>query len=177
MKKLIYILAALSANSVVQAEQYCPPEIHKTTQQFAQNNDGTVSDNITNLIWKRCIEGQSSTNCSAGTAINATWVEALQHVAAVNSDAIAGTQVYQHLGYSDWRLPNVKELASLVDLRCTLPAVDKTLFPNLPVSAHHWTSTPSANNNMAWSIEFTHGQTVPTNKAEQHYIHLVRTAP
>ncbi len=63
---------------------------------FADNGDGTISDQATGLMW-----AQSDSN----TGLN--FEEALAYVAAMNAQA--------HLGHTDWRLPNIKELHSLMD--------------------------------------------------------------
>ena len=63
---------------------------------FHDNGDGTITDNATTLMWSRADSG-------AGM----DWAEALAWVQAKNAA--------NYLGYSDWRLPNIKELQSLVD--------------------------------------------------------------
>jgi len=63
---------------------------------FVDNQDGTISDNATELMW---------TKEDNGSGLN--WQQALVWVEQKNSQ--------NHLGYSDWRLPNVKELQSILD--------------------------------------------------------------
>ncbi len=63
---------------------------------FHDNGDGTITDRATGLIW-------SATDSGRGM----TWEEALAWVEQRNAEA--------YLGYRDWRLPNAKELQSLVD--------------------------------------------------------------
>ncbi len=63
---------------------------------FVDNSDGTITDNATRLIWIK------SDN---GTGLN--WEEALDWVYQKNQE--------NYLGYNDWRLPNAKELQSIVD--------------------------------------------------------------
>ncbi len=60
------------------------------------NGDGTITDNATGLIW---------TKSDSGTGMN--WQEALAWVQTKNAA--------NYLGHSDWRLPNAKELQSIVD--------------------------------------------------------------
>ena len=64
--------------------------------KFSDNGDGTVTDSATGLMWSQS---------DSGTGVN--WEEALAWVQAKNAE--------NYLGYSDWRLPNVKELQSIVD--------------------------------------------------------------
>ena len=75
------------------------------TPRFADNGDGTATDKLTGLDWLR------DANCPAGTK---TWQEALDWVDDLNTTAIACTD-YAAMTFTDWRLPNVKELLSLVD--------------------------------------------------------------
>jgi hypothetical protein len=63
---------------------------------FTDNGDGTVTDNATGLMWSQD---------DSGTGMN--WAEALAWVEQKNAE--------NYLGYSDWRLPNAKEMQSLVD--------------------------------------------------------------
>ena len=63
---------------------------------FADNGDGTITDKATGLMWSQN---------DSGTGMN--WEEALAWVQTMNAE--------QYLGYDDWRLPNVKELQSIVD--------------------------------------------------------------
>ncbi|NQU39440.1 MAG: DUF1566 domain-containing protein [Lentisphaerae bacterium] len=63
---------------------------------FHDNGDGSISDRATGLIWS---QGDS------GRGMN--WEESLAWVAARNRA--------NYLGHSDWRLPNAKELQSIVD--------------------------------------------------------------
>jgi len=63
---------------------------------FTNNGDGTISDLATGLTWSQN---------DSGTGLS--WTNALLWVQAKNAAC--------YLGYSDWRLPNAKELQSLVD--------------------------------------------------------------
>jgi formylglycine-generating enzyme required for sulfatase activity len=65
------------------------------TNNFVDNGDDTLTDRVTGLMWQK--EGSSE---------GMTWAEAKEYVNKLNSDLFAG--------YSDWRLPTIEELASLM---------------------------------------------------------------
>lgn len=118
--------------------------------RYAYSADGTeVTDAQTGLIWRRCTVGQTWANatCTGGLTVF-SHEEALAH---------AMTQ-------TGWRLPNVKELASLVDITSVRPAVNSLAFPGTPTAAY-WSSTPDvqapAN---AWAVDFTLGAVNPLGR-------------
>ena len=93
-------------------------------------NGSEVTDSKTSLTWRRCSEGQrwNAGTCS-GTA------------ALYNNDQARELAQSQ----AGWRLPSVKELASLIDPGRKSPSIDLTAFPATP-SNMFWTSSPTAHN-------------------------------
>ena len=89
---------------------------------FTINNDGTVTDPTTGLTWMRCAMGQTwnGTTCT-GTASTYTYDQA---------NALTGTVTFA--GQSDWRLPNIRELQTIMNLSAYGPSIDSTAFPNFP---------------------------------------------
>ena len=132
--------------------QSCKPEsIPATTptSQFIDHGDGTVTDTKTGLMWKRCTEGQvwndSTCNDTSESVTFFTWQGALQQAQAMNSTGGFAGQV-------DWRVPNPKELTSLLEDQCFEPAINITVFPTTHTLLY-WSSSSSVNDsNFAWSM-------------------------
>ena len=99
---------------------------------FTVSADGQeVTDTKTGLIWRRCAEGMTANaGTCTGTASSFTHEDALTR---------AGTQAAA-TGMA-WRLPNVKELFSIVDKSRLNPAIDTTAFPATPAN-EFWSSSP-----------------------------------
>jgi hypothetical protein len=87
---------------------------------FADNKDGTVTDRVTNLMWKQETDG-----------VKRGWEPSIQYC-----------EDLEFAGYSDWKLPHNKELSSLVDLRKQKPAIDINFFPDTDYKAYYWSRTP-----------------------------------
>ncbi|MCH7666337.1 MAG: DUF1566 domain-containing protein [Acidobacteria bacterium] len=101
------------------------------TPRFSDKLDGTVRDNLTRLIWLQ------DANCPSATKI---WQAALDWVDDLNTMSIACTN-YTAMTYSDWRLPNIKELLSLVDYGELNPALP-LWHPFMDVqSSFYWSSS------------------------------------
>jgi hypothetical protein len=94
---------------------------------FHDNGDGTIPDRATGLIWQKT---------DSGKALN--WEEALAYARHLNL-----------AGHDDWRLPNAKELQSIVDYTRAPDAADKAaqgpavdpIFQITDPESYFWTST------------------------------------
>ena len=64
--------------------------------QYADNNDGSITDHTTGLMWLK-----------GGSSEMLEWRQAEKYVSALNRD--------EFLGYDDWRIPTIEELASLLE--------------------------------------------------------------
>lgn len=117
---------------------------------YTDNGDGTVTDIRTGLTW----EMKTDTN------VNETywWEGALDYVAQLNTmNNGAG-----FAGHNDWRLPNVKELLSIVDYGRFNPSIDPIFGPTAGTIGRprYWSSTswaayyPETN---AWAVDFGDG--------------------
>ena len=142
--------------------------------RFVNNGNGTVTDNLTGLIWLR--EG----NCTiffAGdvTGVNPRpWEKALaaaQQLAAGYCDLSDGSVA------GDWRLPNLRELQSLIDYS----QFDPSLPPGHPflntVSSSYWSSTTNAYfTDYAWVMSFDGGDSGILRKSDiiSYYVRAVR---
>lgn len=128
--------------------------------------NGTVYDNDNGLRWDQCAYGLSGANCGTGTAVQLSWQNALQKVQEANAA--------NYKGISNWRLPNVKELESLIDL--SVPSgsrINATYFPATP-NSFTWSSTPFAGNAAeAWYVSFFSGGIGHTSNTTTAILRLV----
>jgi len=77
-------------------------------------------------------------------------------------------------GFSDWRLPSLKELKTLVDSNRKNPAISADYFPNTQ-SSLYWSSTIHANyTNVAWGVLFSYGYGYMGGKSSSYYVRAVR---
>jgi hypothetical protein len=137
---------------------------------FVDKGDGTVADKANGLMWKKCLEGLSGDSCTSGSAATTfTWAAALQQPGTVNTGGFAG--------YTNWRLPNIKELQSIVKESQNAPALDTTKFPNIPVGGSQvWSSSPHAGtNSKSWMVDFGSGiVNTPLSRESTLHVRLVR---
>ena len=133
--------------------------------RFTDHEDGTATDKFTGFMWTR------DANLPGGSK---NWQEALDYVAAMN----AGT--YENFGYTDWSLPNVRELHSLIDFGEHEPALTSG-HPFINVQpewiTYFWSSTtygPESYRDYAWRVCLTFGVVHIDPKTTTWYVWPVR---
>jgi len=141
--------------------------------RFVDNGDGTVTDRLTGLVWLR--EG----NCTTFFAGDSTGVNERPWAAALTAakqlaSSFCGLTDGSVAG--DWRLPNLRELQSLVDYSQFNPC----LPPDHPflntASSYYWSSTTYAySTSLAWLVYFNIGDVYyGGNKSISYYVRAVR---
>jgi hypothetical protein len=129
------------------------------------NGTGTViTDNLTGLIWQQ--DGSTPTVglCTGGSM---NWQDAIDYAACLNANS--------YLGHSDWRLPNVNELLSLVNYGVQNPAswLDSQGFANTQPMAY-WSSTTYAPDTTSALVVGVYGIGIESyyNKTSTGYIYV-----
>ena len=126
-------------------------------RSYTRNAAGVVKDNATGLEWQ---DDYSDNN---GTIKQANWADAKTYCENLTLD-----------GKSDWRLPSLKELRTLVDRGRTDPAVDPTFINT--ASRDYWSSTTSAGGTtVAWDVSFYGGDGGIDRKTYSCYVRCVRS--
>lgn len=120
-------------------------------QSFTDNGNGTVTDNRTGLMWQQAEPGYK------------TWQAALDYC----NGLVLGDM-------TDWRLPNIKELESIVNDTIFMPAIDTNFFPNAH-SEYYWASTTCASYlNSAWGVFFYTGDGFVSDADNKGYVSYLR---
>lgn len=171
--KLVLACALLASAPLSFAD--CLDALSKTNPDasfsVSEGDQPTVTHLVTGLVWARCSLGQSwnaaENTCGAdGSATRFTWDAAL---AAAEQADYAGTE--------DWRLPNKKELASLIEFGCFAPAVNSSVFPATFTDSAYWTSTPlppGFSPAAAWMVDFAQGSFTSSARTAELHVRLVR---
>jgi len=127
--------------------------------RFVDNGDGTITDSATNLMWAK--DGNDA-GCNNGSKI--TWASAITYCEGLD-----------FAGHTDWRLPNIKELISIMDYGTKTPAINATFFPHTQ-SDYYWSSSTSFDMSaFAWHGDFSFSNVFLTNKTTSLYIRCVRS--
>ena len=124
--------------------------IKRTKSGLIDNENGTVTDPKTGLMWKRVMEGEF------------TWDAAVEKFKGCDRFA----------GYNDWRLPTIEELKTLI-LPNEIPAIDLEAFPN--GASFVWSGSPYADDTgFAWGVGFSYGGSDDDFRGSYGGVRLVR---
>ncbi|MBX9867950.1 MAG: DUF1566 domain-containing protein [Burkholderiales bacterium] len=143
-----------------------------TTSFVADSSGQCLTDQLTGLMWAKNSSllgtGSWGASTSPGTA--------QYKVAQMNS--MSSAKGYHLCGYGDWRLPNINELASLINYKdTTSPAswLNTNGFSNVVQAYRFWSSsTDASNTDRAWVVLFNFGPVNANNKTSNNYVWPVR---
>jgi hypothetical protein len=157
-------------NNKPNAEQ--PPQ---KIGQYIDHGNGTITDTKTSLMWKRCAEGLSGVNCEKGKTEEYSWNAAENRFKNV-----------AYAGSSDWRLPTIDELKTLVYCSKGVknngwcndgserPTINQQDFPNTKTT-WFWSGTPfTSNSDRAWGVDFYVGGSYIYSRSGSGAVRLVR---
>lgn len=122
-------ITATSTSTSTMIIKGLPPE---SPTNYTNNKNGTITDNYTGLVWKQCTQGMSGSDCKTGSPSLRIWSKARTEC----DDLVFA-------GKSDWRMPTLKELQSIVNTKGFDPAINKNFFLNTSDSPY-WTETSPA---------------------------------
>ena len=126
---------------------------------YTYNSDGTTTDSRTGLMWLK-----DANTYNSGTS--QTW-----------ESALSGCESFTYANYTDWRLPNIRELESIVNAQNSSPAINTTYFTNTQ-SGYYWSSTTYVpDTTYAWYVPFSSGYVGANGKANNYYVRPVRGGP
>lgn len=148
---------------------------------------GMVQDNVTGLVWemKERMDSVADYTNPHDADNTYTWCDTDSNTnggyagtcgANDTTGFLSALNMANFGGHNDWRLPTIKELATLVDLSQSVPAIDPVFAATIQ-SSHYWSSTTNAQNSQyAWLVQFPYGSSDGLNgkKSSDHYVCAVR---
>ncbi|HBS05352.1 MAG TPA: hypothetical protein DEA96_10325 [Leptospiraceae bacterium] len=125
---------------------HCVSGIAGQAESYTDHGDGTVTDNVTQLMWQKCPRGYSGSDCDTGDEDLMDWQGDLDYCNSLS------------LKSRTWRLPNASELASLGDMSSYSPAINQTYFPHPVTNPLTWrafnsSTTVTDATNTAYNVE------------------------
>lgn len=131
--------------------------------RFTDNANGTVTDNLTGLIWLK------NANC-LGAQVWYLAVDAVNELASGSCGLSDGSTV------GAWRLPNAREMQSLIDYGRAGPALPSSHPFTGVLPTNYWTSTSAIVSPLsyAWFVDLNLGRWDFTNKGTPCYVWPVR---
>ncbi len=124
-----------------------------SSDHFIVNDDGTITDTNSGLMWQRKTDDSGM-----------NWQEALNYAENLSL-----------AGYTDWRIPSLKELRTIVNYNLHHPAIDVEIFPD-KVSSIYWSATTDTYSiDKAWCVHFLLGSRNQQSKLATNYVRAVRS--
>jgi hypothetical protein len=134
---------------------FCNPE-GDFENNFQDNQDGTVTDRASRLMWQK-----------GGSSRPMTWQDAKAYAEKINREGLGG--------YSDWRLPTVEELASLME--SSWKNSDLFIDPVFDKTQRYCWSMDTRDRDRAWKANYHMGFFLDFPMTAENSVRLVRSLP
>jgi hypothetical protein len=126
---------------------------------YTDNSNDTITDNNTQLVWQK-----------EASSTKQNWTESLTYCSDLDL-----------AGYNDWRVPNIKELFSIVNVGFVNSGINETYFSGTELGGHYWSSTTSVDvNTQAKIIHYYYGHVSIGNESKSsngnQYVRCVRNS-
>ena len=140
--------------------------------RFVTNPDGTITDNMTGLMWMPYGDLPERTGYSKATASGTVnWVNALDLINQINSGSLAQF----NMGYADWRLPNIIELESITSAGTECAGMlNNNGFIGVYPEAYASSNTFAGSSSNTYYMLMLCGKTVKTGKSQGMRVMAVR---
>jgi hypothetical protein len=123
---------------------------------YINNNDGTIKDPTTNLIWQKCSVGQKNDKRCSFSSFVYEWEDALSYCESLT------------LADKRWRVPSLSELQSLViKIDRKNPYIDNAIFPN--TKGNYWTSETVMCTDSSYYVHFPSGHLGSDSRNSRDY--------
>ena len=119
---------------------------------YTDNGDGTVTDNVTGLVWQKTDDNTTR-----------NWDDAWTYCQALSLG-----------GETDWHLPGANELMSIVYYGTINPAIDSFAFSGTNATLYWSATTYASSSGSAWGVNFYSGGVDGHSKSDPHYVRCVR---
>lgn len=134
-------------------------------QRFVDNNNGTLTDTLTGLVWLK----------NADCAGSLTWQNALAWSNALSSENPENCGLSDLSNPGDWRLPNVTELESLINRQepDSSTWLTSMTFTNVRPNGYWTSSTNASISSYAWLVDMEYGLLYDVAKANPTNVYFV----
>lgn len=135
------------------------------TQHATYTADYSTTDNATGLIWKSCTQGLSGAGCVTGSATTYNWANAKTQCTGLNAQNSGNG----YAGKTNWRLPTLQELRTIVNMDTINPAITGASFPST-LANNYWTIDGSTS---AFVVDFLNGSESYIATSSANYVRCV----
>ncbi len=170
--KHLWLFALVSTLAAAPAWSYtCNTDrypLSSPNERFKDNGNGTLTDIQTELTWMRCSLGQTwNGNTCTGEPRAYSWQDALNEAMELNESGGYGS-------HSDWRVPSVRELASIMERQCADPRINLSLFPATPPKFFWSGASGRKSRPGAYMLSFGPEGADTDDKEQLHFVRLAR---
>jgi len=149
-------------------ECYRSADAETPSNRFKDIGPGVVTDTQSGLTWMRCPMGMHwDNNKCLDVPDREIWGNAKTAITTLNEKGGYGN-------FSDWRLPTLEELSTLIEPKCYDPTINSEIFPDTP-SIGFWTSTEDTYHRQgSWLVYFINGSRYMGNREYEWAVRAVR---